>query len=198
MVTWQILGEKKKKKFVDAAIRRIEKFCSRHRWAARWYTKVFEKMTIDEFAMVDLPEGTVILDIGCGSLPHSFISLSQARGWRFHGIDIDPVAVDNAKSIIQRFGLEDVITVEQANGLTYDVSSFDFIIMSHGVEPKRQMLERLGREMKPTAQVLYRTITEKLTKVYGKEPIPENLHIIKYYDRIDGIRAILLAPKRKQ
>jgi 2-polyprenyl-3-methyl-5-hydroxy-6-metoxy-1,4-benzoquinol methylase len=191
-------GEKKKKQIVDATIRKLEKFCARHPWAARVYIKVFEKMTIDEFAMVDLPRDTLILDIGCGSLPHSFISLAQARGWRFHGIDIDPMAVKNAQQIIQRLGFEDVITVEHADGLTYDISNFDFIVMSHGVEPKQKILEKLGKEMKPSARLLYRTITEKLTKVYGEEPIPDTLEIKKEYDRVDGIRALLLASRRKQ
>lgn len=198
MSKWQTLGEKKKKKLLDAAIRRTEKFCSGHPWAARVYIKLFEKMTIDEFAMVDLPKGTLILDIGCGSLPHSFITLAQTYGWRFHGIDLDRDAVENARRIIHHFGLDDQITVEVANGLTYEINSYEFIVMSHGVEPKTALLEKMGQEMKPSSRLLYRTITKKLTKVYGDEPIPDTLEVLQEYDRVDGIRALLLAPRRKQ
>jgi 2-polyprenyl-3-methyl-5-hydroxy-6-metoxy-1,4-benzoquinol methylase len=197
MGQWQRLGSKKKKKLLDAVIRHLEKYCSRHPWAAWMYTKLFEKMTIDEFANIDLQKRTLILDIGCGSLPHSFISLAKIRGWKFHGIDNDADAIENAKRSIQNFKMKDVITVEHADGLTYDVSTYEFIVMSHGVEPKIKILEKLAAEMKPSAYVLYRTITKRLTKVYGDEPIPPNFKILWEYDRIDGIRSILLAPRRK-
>ena len=192
LIVQKKIDDRKKKRFIDILFRTLEKILSKHRLFARAYAHFFEKMTIDEFAMVHIADKAKVVNIGCGSLPHTLIILAKVKDWRFLGIDKDESAVESAKKMIDYYHLSNRIEILWANGLDFDVSAFDLIIVSHGVEPKTRLLEKLGNEIRDDSIVLYRTIWKSLTKVYGKAPIPENLKIIDIYDRIDGIRSLLL------
>lgn len=192
-----IVGERKKKGFVDLIIRRLEKFLARHRFLAKAYTVFFKKMTIDEFEMVDLPDGSKVVNIGCGSLPHTLLILANAKDWQFLGIDRDEVAVQEAEKMVDHYNLLDKIKIKLAEGVDCDVSDFDLIIVSHGVEPKMKILETLGNKMSKNSIILYRTTSDRLDKIYGRESIPKNLKVKKVFYRIDGIKAILLSRNEK-
>jgi len=186
-------SEKKKKRLVDRVFRTSEKLVVKHPWFARAYTAFFHKMTIDEFAMVTIPKGGNVVNIGCGSLPHTLIILGNVRDWQFLGVDKDKGAAKAAKKLVDYYHLSNRIEIQWSDGLDFDVSLFDLIIVSHGVEPKTKLLEKLGKEMRDDCLIVYRTIWKSLTKVYGKEPVPKTLEMIDSYDRIDGVRSLLLA-----
>ena len=177
---------------MDILFRTLEKILSKYRLFARAYAHFFEKMTIDEFAMVHISDKAKVVNIGCGSLPHTLIILAKVKDWKFLGIDKDEVSIESAKKIVDYYHLSNRIEIRWTDGLDFDVSAFDLIIVSHGVEPKTELLEKLGNEIRDDGIILYRTIWKGLTKVYGETPIPRNLKIIDLYDRIDGIRTLLL------
>ena len=183
---------RKKKHFMDSMIRRLEKFLSKYRSLTWLYTCFFQKMTIDEFEMVNLPKGSRVINVGCGSLPHTLLILARVKDWDFVGIDRDKDAVEKAKKVVDHYGRSSRIKIHCGNGLDFDISSFDLIIFSHGVEPKLEVLKVLGDKMSPSSMILYRTTWDTLDKVYGEEPIPSNLMVKDSYDRIDGIKAFLL------
>jgi len=187
-----VIEGKKKKSFIDFFIRKLEKILSEHLIFAKLYTAFFYKMTIDEFKMIDLPENSKVVNIGCGSLPHTLIILAKQRKWNMVGIDHDKVAIKKAVEMIKHYDLSDKIKIMYGEGISVDYSQFNLIIISHGVEPKKQVLEKLGKEIDKKSMILYRTIWDGLNRVYGKEPVPSNLKIINTYDRIDGIKAFLL------
>jgi ubiquinone/menaquinone biosynthesis C-methylase UbiE len=188
----QINESKKPKKFADVVIRRLEKFLVHHRLLAWMYFVFFRKMTIDEFAMVDLKPGASVVNIGCGSFPHTIITLAQVRGWNITGVDKDKKAIENAQKVVSEHGLSDKIKIIWGEGKDFDVSTFDLIIVSHGIEPKKEVIENLGENMGKNAQIFYRTTWDKLGRVYGVEEAPKNLKIQASYDRIDGIKAYVL------
>ncbi|MEM4245466.1 MAG: class I SAM-dependent methyltransferase [Candidatus Nanoarchaeia archaeon] len=180
------------KRFMDRLIRWLEKFLSRHRILAQLYFVFFKKMTLDEFAMIQLPAGASVVHIGCGSFPHTSMLLAQTRGWNITGIDRDRHAVEHAQHIINDHRLSDTIRIVVGDGKDFDVSSFDFIIVSHGIEPKKEVLEHLSNQMKKDACILFRTTWDRLHGLYGTEQIPNSLEIKASYDRIDGITSYLL------
>ena len=57
---------------------------------------------------------------------------------------------------------------------------------------KMKILEKLGNEVSEDSLILYRTVWDGLNKIYGKDPVPNNLTIKKIFNRIDGIQALLL------
>jgi precorrin-6B methylase 2 len=149
-------------------------------------------MTVDEFKMVPLPPGSTVITIGCGSFPHTIFTLVRVRGWRFVAVDCDTEAVKNARKMVEKYHLEDMVEIREGEGLEADVSGFDLILVSHGVEPKCKILETLGKHMKQDGMIFYRTIWDKLEKVYGCEPIPNILRVKESYYRNDGIKSMLL------
>ena len=165
---------------------------SKHAVFARAYTCFFKNMTLDEFTMVEVAKKAKVVNIGCGSLPHTLIILARAKDWSFVGIDKDDDAVKRAKKMVANYKLSERIDIQLSDGMDFDFSSFDLVIISHGVEPKIKLLEKLGNEIRNNSIIVYRTIWKGLTKVYGEEPVPKNLKIVNDYDRIDGIRSLLL------
>jgi 2-polyprenyl-3-methyl-5-hydroxy-6-metoxy-1,4-benzoquinol methylase len=78
-----------------------------------------------------------ILDVGCGR--GDLVSAFARRGWRAHGLDISPVAVDSAsrRGVDARVG-----TIEQA---PWAPASFDVIVMSHVLEHVHDPVASLRR-----------------------------------------------------
>ncbi len=183
---------KKPKRIADRVIRGVEKILVHHRFLSKLYFIFFQKMTLDEFSMIDLPPGASVINIGCGSFPHTIILLARERGWMLTGVDKDKKAVENAQRVIKEYTCNDTIKIIHGEGRDVDVVQFDLIILSHGIEPKKEILEHLGNQMKKDALLLYRTVSNKLQGIYGGETIPTNLKIKASYDRIDGITSYLL------
>ena len=154
-------------------------------------------MTIDEFKMVDIPNGSKVVNIGCGPIPHTLLILAEVNDWTFLGIDKDKFAVEIAKEMVEYYHLSNKIEIRWDEGMKFDVSGFDLIIVSYGVEPKLKILEKLGDNMDKNSMILYRTTWDTLDRVYGDEPIPKNLEIKDSYDRIDGIKTFLLIRSKK-
>ena len=163
-----------------------------HQFWAKVYAGFFEKMTIDEFKMVHLPPESNVLVIGCGSFPHTMFTLARVRRWKLNGIDIDADALANAQQLVQTHGLSDRITIQHGEGSTVDITGYAMVLVAHGVEPKYDVLESLARRLQPGMMIFYRTIWDKLEKVYGEEPLPASLIVRDVHYRSDGIKSLLL------
>ncbi len=186
------IEKRKKKKFMDFAIKRIEKILVKNRFFAKFYSYFFKKMTIDEFKIVDLQENSKVVNIGCGSIPHTLLILAREKKWSFIGIDKDKNAVKSAEKMIKTYNLANRIKVEYSKGEDFSYSGFDLIIVSYGVEPKKDLLKKIGNSMDDHSVILYRTTWDSLDKIYGLDIIPKNLKVKETYDRTDGIKAVLL------
>jgi len=184
--------EKERKRLLDRFHRRLEKFLAHHPWWAKRYAGFFEKMTVDEFSMVPLPKGSKVLNIGCGSFPYTIFTLARVRGWSIVGVDRDEDAVRNAKKMVESYHLTSMVEIRWSEGLKVDVSGFDLILVSHGVEPKLEVLCELAEHMKPGGFIFYRTICKKLELVYGCEPIPDCFRVYGEFVRNDGLKSLLL------
>jgi D-arabinose 1-dehydrogenase-like Zn-dependent alcohol dehydrogenase len=183
---------KDRKRLVDSLVRKLEKVLTRYVVFAKVYTYFYKKMTLEEFSMVNLPDGGRVVNIGCGSIPHTLLILAMAKNWDFLGIDRDIHAVKLAKKMVKYYNLSHKIDIAFAEGEDFDVSGFDLVIISRGVEPRRKILERIGESMDSKGMIVYRTTWESLNKIYGKDSIPKNLKIKDVHYRIDGIKTLLL------
>ena len=185
------------KRCVDYLHRYLERLAVRFRFFTTIYIAMNRKMTLDEFAMVDLPKGCSVLDIGCGSLPWTLLILAQNKKWRFVGIDRDHKAVVSANKIMSSFNLSDRVEIREADGLDVDTTGFDLVIVAFGVNPRIKLLEKIGKNLKQKGVVVFRTTWERLDTVYGHAGIPPNLKIQHVFYRKDGIKSFLLGKSEK-
>jgi len=172
----------------------LEKILCKSYLLTRFYTNLFKRMTLDEFSMVDLPKDAKILVIGCGSIPHTIITLAENKGWRFVGIDKDREAVKKAKKVIRLFNLEDKVEIREGDGMDFDVNGYDLIVIAYGVEPKEEILKRIWKNTDKGTKILYRSAWEVTNPLYGKEKIPD-VNIEKVFYRWDLVKSLLIVKR---
>ncbi len=182
---------KKSKGMHDFLLRSMEKILATN-FFGKLYTKFFEKMTLDEFRMIEIKEKK-ILHIGCGAIPNTLLILASHFDASFVGIDRDEEAVKKAREMVKKYGLENKIKIENGEAISYPISPFDVIIISLGVEPRGEVFERIRNEMKEGALIIARKPWDFMDIVYGrKEFIPNGFRIVKTFNRQDFIKSMLL------
>ena len=103
---------------------------------------------------------TKVLEVACNMCTTS-IELAQTFGCQIEGVDMDPKALDKARANIQKAGLENKITVQQANAmkLPFPDNSFDVVIneamltMLRG-QAKEKAIAEYYRVLKPGGRLL--------------------------------------------
>ncbi|HEC86538.1 MAG TPA: hypothetical protein ENI49_01515 [Thermoplasmatales archaeon] len=173
-------------------IRVVEKVLEGSKLLTDLYIRFFRKMTVDEFSKVFLPEDARVLIIGCGSIPHTAVIVAKEKPWKIVGVDRDKDAVQKARFLVERYGLSDRVSVMEGNGLTFDLSGYDLVVLAHGVEPKDEILKRIAVEVDGETVVLFRTTWDFLDKVYGDEGVPEDFDVVAVFKRPDFIKSVFM------
>lgn len=101
-----------------------------------------------------------VLEVACNMCTTS-IELAQTFGCSIIGVDMDPKALDKARTNIQRAGLTDLIQVQQGNAmkLPFPDNSFDIVIneamltMLRG-DAKEKAIREYLRVLKPGGRLL--------------------------------------------
>lgn len=183
---------KKSKGMHDFLLRSMEKIFATN-FFGKVYTKFFEKMTLDEFKMVNIKQKEKILHIGCGAVPNTLLILAKHFDAFFVGIDRDAKAVEKAREMVKKYGLENKIKIERGEAISYPVSNFDVIVISLGVEPKEEVFERIRSEMKGGARVVARKPWDFMDVIYGRKGFtPNGFKVINTFNRQDFIKSMLL------
>jgi len=183
---------KKSKGMHDFLLCTLEKFLATN-FFGKIYTKFFEKITLDEFKMVNIKQGEKILHIGCGAVPNTLLILANHFDAFFVGIDRDKKAVKKAREMVEKWKLGNKIKIENGEAISYPISNFDVIVISLGVEPREKIFERIRNEMKEGAVIIARKPWDFMDIIYGrKEFIPNGFRIIKTFNRQDFIKSMLL------
>jgi len=104
-----------------------------------------------DYTFMCLPRqhGERLLDVGCGS--GSMLKQMQSLGWCVEGVDVDPIALENAKSK----GLK--VRLGKLEDQMYLNNCFDAITMSHLIEhvyDPLQLLRECHRILKPSGHLL--------------------------------------------
>ena len=155
----------------------------------RAYISLYEKMTLEEFEMVGIKENDKIIHIGCGPIPNTLIILAKNFPADYTGIDRDKEAVEMAREMIKKYKLN--VKIEYGDALKYPISDYDVIIVSYGVEPYEKVFERIRKEMKKDAVVIYRKQWDFLDFIY-KKGLPRGFKIVGQHKRRDFIKSYML------
>ncbi len=102
-----------------------------------------------------------VLHIGCGSIPYTSLFIAQKTGAHVTGIDHNPSVVKNAVQVLHRYPQSSNISIIQGEGTTYDVSSFDIIIISYGITDQERIVRHVLSSSTPGTRILVRTSTAK-------------------------------------
>lgn len=154
------------------------------------YINLYEKMTMEEFQMVNIKPSDRVIHIGCGPIPNTLVILAKNIPANYIGIDRDIQAVEMAREIVKKYNLN--IKVEYGDALKYPIKDFDVIIISFGVEPHNKIFERIKNDAKEDARIIYRKQYDFLDFIYGKRSIPEGFKVISEHKRRDMIKSYLL------
>ena len=150
------------KKLFDYLYYSFELFSNHIPFFAKLYIKFHESSVKKEIEMSNLSPPDRILHIGCGAIPYTSILVSRKIGAKIVGIDCDPRVVNIATDYLKRYNLSNMVKIEIGDGKTYNVSDFDVVILSYGIDSQDLVLRHTIDSMKEGARIiLRRPSTEK-------------------------------------
>jgi len=114
-----------------------------------------------ELSLLHIKSTDRVLHIGCGAIPYTSFFIAQETGAHVTGIDHKPPIVKNAVHVLHRYSQSNNISITRGEGTTYDVSSFDIIIVSYGIAGQERIVRHVLSSSKPGTRVLVRTSTAK-------------------------------------
>lgn len=120
------------------------------------YLKFHKTSVKKEIEMIDISSSDKVIHIGCGSIPYTCIILSEYDFAEIVGIDQNSTAVTNAKNSLKKFNLSNRVKIEQGSGVNYDISRFDIIILSYGINKPSSVLKHVIVSMGNTSKILLR------------------------------------------
>ena len=131
------------------------------KWDTSYYTEAnesFYEVAFDYFIRIlNVPKGSLFLDVGCGSCTHS-IRLAK-RGFYIHAIDISNIILETAKRQIRAFDLQEKIKLQRANllSLPFEDQTFDYIlcwgVLMH-IPDIEKAISELGRVLKKGGKII--------------------------------------------
>jgi protein-L-isoaspartate O-methyltransferase len=140
-------------------------------YLASIYIKFHEYSVKKEIELLDLSSNEKILHIGCGAIPYTCIILSDYIRSKIEGIDNDQIIVEKSKRYIEKNGLTDLIQIKKGDGTTYDVSSYDIVILSYGIENHEQVLQNIINKIDKDKKILLR-----IPSIQKNEQIMSNIN----------------------
>ncbi len=111
-----------------------------------------------EYIEFDINKNDKVLHIGSGSYPLTEITLATFIGSKIVGIDKKEKAVLNAKKVVKRKNLNDNIKITMGNGVNYQVSEFDVIIISSCAIPMLEILNHILKNCKGGCKIIIREL----------------------------------------
>lgn len=154
------------------------------------YRRLFYDDVIErELGLVDLEDDASVLQVGCGPLPMTAMTLAE-HGYDVVAIDNDPDAVDAARGAIESRGLSGRIDLAVSDGRTLETASFDVIWMAFHVHPKEEIVAETMSQLRAGQTLVYRrprgwasplfpdadapsgaVSSETITQQFGKESV---------------------------
>jgi hypothetical protein len=132
------------------------------------YLKLYHEIVIKEIILAQISSHDRVLIIGSGSLPATPALIAQNTHAQIVSIDKDCTAVKEATRYVNIHHLEQMLTIECADGLTYPVELFTVIVVLYGVKQPAMMLSYLASHIDQNTRVVYRTITDSQGRVTDK------------------------------
>lgn len=135
--------------------------------AFRLYGRIFYHNKLkQEIAMSKLKPGSSVLHIGCGPCPYTAIFLAE-YGMQVKALDNNAKAVQKARQMVNKRGLEDRVRIIFADGASTDCSQYDAIWISLNVYPKEKVIGQAFSSLKDGGVLIYRNVPQWLSFRYS-------------------------------
>jgi hypothetical protein len=120
------------------------------------YLKLYDEITNNEIKLAHINVNDKVLVIGSGSIPATAILIAQKTGAFVTGVDRDYRSALYGNRYTKQHHFDVNLHVSYADGSTFDISSYDVIIVAYGIQDEPRLFSFLGRDMDSTARVIYR------------------------------------------
>ncbi len=182
-------------KIIALFIKNLEYIGSRWQGFASLYQHLFYKRMIEkELWLSNLKPGMKILHLGCGPVPFTSIFLAQ-KGYIVEAVDKDNEAIQRAKTVIGKNGLDNKIKIRQAEGSNIDCSDYDAVWVSFYVSPRRECVQQILSTIKDGGVVIYRNSRGWLTRLYqpvNSDQFDQNREVKRVKQRVGKESVIIL------
>jgi 16S rRNA A1518/A1519 N6-dimethyltransferase RsmA/KsgA/DIM1 with predicted DNA glycosylase/AP lyase activity len=123
-----------------------------------------------EIELARIKEKTNVLHIG-GGIPYTAEIIARRAGANVVSLEVDSKIVDAAREWIMSRKFEEKIKVVSANGMNFNVSGFDVIILSLNAAPKEKILSNIFNTCDMETKIIYRSARKPLDIVYEDKDI---------------------------
>jgi precorrin-6B methylase 2 len=148
------------------------------------YLKLYQEIVIKEITMAQISPQDRVLVIGSGSLPATPVLIAQNTHAQIVSIDKDSTAVNKAAHYVKSHHLEQTLTIECADGLTYPLEQFTIVFVLYGVKKPAEMLRSIADRINQNTKVIYRAITDSQGRVTDK-----TLQLTTYFTNKDQVHS---------
>ncbi|HUS99243.1 MAG TPA: hypothetical protein VMY59_02885 [Candidatus Thermoplasmatota archaeon] len=156
------------KNIMDLFFMLFEKVGCKFEVISEIYLKLYQEIVTKEITMAQISDQDRVLVIGSGSLPATPAIIAQNTHAQTISIDKDCTAVKEAMQYVTAHHLEQTLSIQYANGLTYPVGEFTVIVVLYGVKQPTELFSHLADHIDQKTRVIYRTITDTHGRIKDK------------------------------
>lgn len=120
-----------------------------------------EEIRVITISKARLIEGSVVLDVGCGTGGLTVEAAFQVGGkGKVYAIDEDPAAVELTKGNVQKFGIENIVSVAKGKApeALITLPNADAIFIGGGGVSLRTIIQTAHYKLKPTGRIVINAI----------------------------------------
>ncbi len=147
----------KLKIFIDKGFIIVEKIITKLIKLIPFYLDFYEEILEKEIILADISKNDKIVHIGCGSIPATCILITKKTNASIIGIEKNEHSVKHAKQCVSQLNLSDKIEIKLSDASDFSIKNFDLIIIAQGITPYREILEKISKDIKKDARVVFRT-----------------------------------------
>lgn len=145
----------------------LEKNFSKSDLLIKLYRLYYKNIVKKEVKLAEIKACDKILCIGGGPIPCTAIEMANQTQAQVHVIDVDCNAVECARKLVQRLGLEDKIVVNLGKGEEVDLEPYNVFHVALQVFPKDKVLKHLWNNSKAGDRILVRMPKKELGSFYS-------------------------------
>lgn len=129
------------------------------------YQKQIGEHYIEEAKRFNFTDAKSILHIGSGAYPITAIILANLFNAHIVTIDKNPVVLKIARKVVKKEGLENKVEVIDGDGLSFDVSRFDVVIISSCSVPKEEILTHIFSKVNNQSTIIVRELPSEMDEL---------------------------------
>ncbi len=167
------------KKLIDFLFKIFENIALKFDKILQYYIKFYDDMIPEEINLGEISSKSKVLHIGCGPIPSTSILIAQKTKAEITGIDKNDVFVKRAEKCLKKIGDVKNIKIFCADALDFEKKGYDVILLSHGLEPQKQVLEGIHESINNNCIVIFRTFSDRNGSLKQEDVFLKELFEIK-------------------